>query len=256
MMDIQLLSIWRQLKKSGDCIKAHSHDSYELVYYQYGRGKTTVGGHSYPFSDGSFALIPAHVRHDEYHLSDSRVLCLRFTCSAELPQSFSADSGGRIYSTLCELSGEVNNRRYGYAEIINAKMHELYWYIRRCENAAAHEKNFDAAISFLKENYSEKIQLSECARRLHISYNYFQHKFKQLTGESPQQYLIRLRLTASAELLETSELSCTEIAYRCGFSTSAQYSSLFKKAYGLTPLQFRKRSRLSSSDRESPLSPL
>ena len=74
---------------------------------------------------------------------------------------------------------------------------------------------------------------------MNISYDYFQHKFKELTGFSPQQFLLNQRLLAAKELLQNSRLSCTEIAYRCGFSTSAQFSMLFKTHLGMSPLAFR-----------------
>jgi len=85
--------------------------------------------------------------------------------------------------------------------------------------------------------------LSDCAKQLNLSYDYFQHKFKAITGCSPQQFLIKQRLKASKKLLKEGELNCTEIAFRCGFSTSAQYSALFKKEYGSSPLQYQKENR-------------
>ena len=101
-------------------------------------------------------------------------------------------------------------------------------------------KNFDYIIHYIKENFHEKIILADCARQLNLSYDYFQHKFKALTGFSPRQFLLMQRLAASEKMLAAGNLSCTKIAYLCGFSSSAQYSAIFKREYGLTPLQFRK----------------
>ncbi|MBQ8143763.1 MAG: helix-turn-helix transcriptional regulator, partial [Butyricicoccus sp.] len=98
-------------------------------------------------------------------------------------------------------------------------------------------------IHYIEENYHEKIVLAECARQLNLSYDHFQHKFKALTGLSPKQYLTRQRLSAAKNLLLSGTLSCTEIAQRCGFSTSAQFSALFKKEFGCAPTQFQKRSQ-------------
>ena len=123
--------------------------------------------------------------------------------------------------------------------MIQVKLNELYLHIIRDHNTLSEEKSFEYIINYIKENYHEKMILSNCAKQLHLSYDYFQHKFKKITGYSPQQFLVKQRLLASEKMLRNSELNCTEITYRCGFSTPAQFSSLFKREYNLTPLQFR-----------------
>ena len=125
--------------------------------------------------------------------------------------------------------------------MISLKLNELFLYVERSERPSINEKNFEYVINYIQETYHDKIVLSDCAKQLNISYDYFQHRFKEITGRSPRQFLINRRLTASKELLLHSKLSCTEIAYRCGFSTSAQYSAIFNKAFGLTPMQYRKK---------------
>ena len=74
---------------------------------------------------------------------------------------------------------------------------------------------------------------------MHISYDYFQHRFKEIVGESPQQFLVRKRVEAAEGLLADGTLSCTEIAYQCGFSNSAQFSAIFKREKGITPRQYQ-----------------
>ena len=136
---------------------------------------------------------------------------------------------------------EVKNQKYGYADMLRIKLHELLLYISRNEINTSSTKDFTYIINYIKENFHDNITLSDCAKQLNLSYDYFQHKFKMITGFSPQQFLIEQRLLASEKMLKENKHSCTEIAYRCGFCTSAQYSTLFKKKYGTTPLQYKKR---------------
>ena len=89
-------------------------------------------------------------------------------------------------------------------------------------------------------NYREKIVFSKLAENVNLSYDYFQHKFKKLTGCSPQAYLVKIRLEEAEKLLRINEYNCTEIAYKCGFSNSAQFSKLFKEHYSVTPREYRK----------------
>ena len=95
-------------------------------------------------------------------------------------------------------------------------------------------------INYISENYYNKIQFKNLAKQLNFSYDYFQHRFKQLTGFSPQQFLIEKRINAAENMLKENDLNCTEISYRCGFSNSAQFSAIFKQKKGITPLQYRK----------------
>ena len=101
-------------------------------------------------------------------------------------------------------------------------------------------RNFEYVINYIAQNYHEKITLSSMAEQMHISYDYFQHRFKEIQGESPQQFLVHKRVEAAEQMLLNKTLSCTEIAYRCGFSNSAQFSAMFKREKGISPYQYRK----------------
>ena len=245
MLDMHLVSIWKAQKAQGTYVNYHTHKYHELVYYLYGNGETTVDEQRYNFADNCFAVIPPLVCHDELHSSDSELICLEFSGASDLSKGVYADTLGTVHRILRDLLYEAKNQHFGFKDMITAKLNELYLHLMRNENNVSDEKNFEYIINYIKENYHEKIILSDCAKQLNISYDYFQHKFKRLTGYSPQQFLIRQRLSASEAMLKAGNLSCTEIAYRCGFSTSAQYSALFKKEYGMPPLQFQKNKIIS-----------
>lgn len=245
MQDIQLVSLWNAPKGKDTQVFFHEHNCYELVYYSYGDGNTVIGETSYHFNEGNFAIIPPSVRHDEVHFEDGHVICLGFQGGNLDFPVFSKDTHGIVSKILKELLQEIRYQAYGYRDMISVKLNELCLHILRCGHIATDEKNLEYAVNYLTENYWEKIVLADCAKQLNISYDYFQHKFKEKTGYSPRQFLLARRLQASKQLLENSRLSCTEIAYRCGFSTSAQFSLLFKREVGMSPLQYQKKYRLA-----------
>jgi len=242
MHDLKLISIFQDLKTENSYVNFHSHNYHELVYYPNCKGKTNIGGHTYIFSESSFVIIPPHVLHDDYHQLPSHVICIIFTGMPPLQQGLYKDPFGAIHKILKEILFETQNQKYGYREMIQVKLNELYLHIMRDKNTLSEEKNFEYTINYIKENYHEKLILSDFAKQLHLSYDYFQHKFKKITGYSPQQFLLKQRLLASVKLLQNSDLNCTEITYRCGFSTLAQFSALFKREYGMSPSQFRSQS--------------
>ena len=241
MDNLRFVSIWEAKRNQNGSINCHAHTHNELVYYRSGNGETKIDGKSFLFSEHCFAVIPKHIEHNEKHNSDSEVICLGFLSSDNLPFGFYTDPSYTIFKILNVMLSEVKNQKYGYADMLRIKLHELLLYISRNEINTSATKDFTYIINYIKENFHDNITLSDCAKQLNLSYDYFQHKFKMITGFSPQQFLIEQRLLASEKMLKENKHSCTEIAYRCGFCTSAQYSSLFKKKYGTTPLQYKKR---------------
>lgn len=240
MENFELISIWRAPKKKGFYRDFHSHDYHELVYYPFGKGETVIAGKRYVFSNNCFTIIPPHTMHNERHLADSEVICMMVSGSFDSKDIFNYDSTQTIYKILKNLHSEAKTQNYLYKEIISLKLSELNFQLRRMDSTRSDEKNFEFIMNYIKENYHEKLAMTDCAKQLNLSYDYFQHQFKKITGLSPQQYLITTRLSAAEKLLLSGDLSCTEIAFRCGFSTSAQFASIFKKTYGMSPLQFRK----------------
>ncbi len=65
-------------------------------------------------------------------------------------------------------------------------------------------------------------------------------RLKSLTGNSPGFYIKTMRLEKAKELLETTELSVSETAFRTGFGTPSNFSKVFAEKYGITPSQFRR----------------
>ena len=243
MLGLRFISIWEAKRNKKLYINYHTHTYHELVYYPSGSGETEIDGKVYQFSEHCFALIPCHTEHNEKHHANAEVICLGFWTADDLPYGFYLDANNKIFRILKELLSEVRRQQYGYIDMLTIKLHELLLHILRSENNKTTTKDFAYIINHIRENFHDHINLPDCARQLNISYDYFQHKFKALTGYSPQQFLMEQRLLASTKMLKKGDYNCTEIAYRCGFCTSAQFSTLFKKRYGVTPLQYKAQHR-------------
>ena len=241
MKNFDLKTAWGVHRKKGEHIQFHKHDFYELVYYCSGSGKGCLAKDSYVFSPESFVLIPPYAKHDELLYLDSDVLCIGFTTDEAFAFGQYADAQGRICRIARAIMQEVIEQPALYKDMILAKGVELLIEIRRLERPHSHytTKNFEYIINYIAQNYHEKLMLKDMAQQMHISYDYFQHRFKEIVGESPQQFLVRKRGEAAEGLLADGTLSCTEIAYQCGFSNSAQFSAIFKREKGITPRQYQ-----------------
>lgn len=242
MVQHQFITIWEAPREAQTSIYTHQHPYYELVYYLSGSGTTCIGGTTHRFSPGRFALIAPDCAHSDEIQTDTVVCCLGFTSDAPLCSDFFSDEQGAVRKLLRSILSEISQQPAHYEQMITLKLSELLICLKRLDLASAKihaEINFDHIIHYLSEDYHEKIRFRQLSEQMHISYDYFQHRFKKLTGVSPQQFLIIKRLEGAAALLRGSTLSCTEIALRCGFSGSSQFSCVFKRHYGVTPSRYR-----------------
>jgi AraC family transcriptional regulator len=106
--------------------------------------------------------------------------------------------------------------------------------------AAEHKKRIDNVLDYIVRNHREEISLKTLAEIAHYSPFYLQKIFKQHIGESPKQYIIRLRLeTALHFLVIDPDKSIQEVALDGGFSSPAVFSRAVKNFYGISPEQFR-----------------
>ena len=96
----------------------------------------------------------------------------------------------------------------------------------------------------IESNLDRELPVSEMARFVDLSISHLQHLFKNETGQSPAHYLQALRLKRARELLESSSLSIKQIMFRVGAKDRSNFERRFKRAYKLTPVQFRKAARL------------
>ncbi len=93
--------------------------------------------------------------------------------------------------------------------------------------------------SWLNKNYWQPITLEQLATEFGMSVRTFNRRFKAAVEQTPIQYLQKVRTTIAKELLQTSNFSISEIAYKVGYQDAAHFTQLFKKSIGVTPSEYR-----------------
>jgi len=114
------------------------------------------------------------------------------------------------------------------------------------------EKNHDkrveeikTVLTYIKENYKEKIYIQDLARQVNMNAQYFCRFFKKSIGRSPMEYINEYRLKQSLRLLKETDLPVTEVCLECGYNNLGNFLRSFKKYAGTTPLQYRKEVNIS-----------
>lgn len=111
-------------------------------------------------------------------------------------------------------------------------------------SADAQEANaVDLAIARIQSDFSRGLDMELLAKELGVSYSWFRSTFAAHTGLSPHQYLLELRLLHARSRLAETRLSVKEIAAEAGFEDEYYFSRLFRHKLGLSPSQWRNRSR-------------
>ena len=98
-----------------------------------------------------------------------------------------------------------------------------------------YRQQIEKAVNYILKNLNDDLSLETLAGIANYSPYHFQKLFKQLIGESPKQYIIKMRLeTAAHYLIIDPYKSITEIAIDCGFSSPAVFSRAFKNYFGVS----------------------
>lgn len=95
------------------------------------------------------------------------------------------------------------------------------------------------AIDYINEHSAQNPSLLEMAQLVQMSPYYFSRLFKQATGLTPHQYLLRCRTEQAKRLLKTTNLSIANIATQVGFIDQSHLARHFKRHVGVPPSQFR-----------------
>ena len=95
-------------------------------------------------------------------------------------------------------------------------------------------------MAFIQENYAEKLTLEEIADSAAVSTRECLRCFRTAIRQSPMEYLIEYRVQKAKKLLESTDLSITDIALQCGFNSNSYFTKLFHRICGKTPNAYRK----------------
>lgn len=141
-----------------------------------------------------------------------------------------------LESSLTTISRHSKEQILAFASIVNicAQYLTLTNRIRAKQQNLAQEIN-----SYLQKNYAYQITIDSLCDYFYCSKATLHTHFKENYHISIHQYLLKIRLQKSLELLHQKHLSISEIAYSCGFTDPHYFSKAFKKAYHCTPREYR-----------------
>lgn len=94
---------------------------------------------------------------------------------------------------------------------------------------------------YITNNYQTPLSLSDIAKCSYMSPYHFLRVFKETYGETPNEFLIRLRVEQAKKMLITGNFSISEICEEVGYTSLGSFSSLFLKQVGVAPTLYRRK---------------
>ena len=215
--------------------------NWVLHYVVSGFGEFEINSKVYKIGPGDIFVIPP--LKETYYKADSEkpwnYIWLGFTADIPLPQAFNSpvmriSGSGRIFEDMLSCKTMEN----GKAAFLCSKLWELISLTLEGEEPAA--DYIKKARSIMKAEYANGITIAQVSEILGLDRSYFSTIFKEKTGVSPQQYLMRLRLEKAAELMTIHGESPSVAALSVGYPDIYHFSKIFKSHFGVSPRNFQK----------------
>ena len=212
----------------------HHHDFHEIVIVEHGTGIHVFNGQPYTITGGTVCFVRDHDRHLYEHTDN---LCLTNVLYRS-PDRFQFLAGLNQLLTQ-ELEGENDLPSTASREILFMQLLLLLRKSSLQENLENSASRLNLLLAWLEDHFADEVNWDAVADQFSLSLRTLHRQLKQQTGLTPQRYLNRLRLMKARHLLRHSEASVTDIAYRCGFSDSNHFSTLFRREFNWSPRDIR-----------------
>lgn len=144
--------------------------------------------------------------------------------------------------TISDRYYQAVERSHSFSEIaeINSMMKEDYIQrVHLCKQNEKYSKPVRMCINQLQFQLEQPFSLDDIAASVGYTPYYLGKKFKKETGQTIKDYLLRLRLERSKEMLTNSSQSIQDISTRLQFCSPSYYAESFRKAYGISPTEYR-----------------
>ncbi len=238
----------------------HFHRHYEVYYLVSGKTKYFIGSEIFLLIPGDFVFIPK----GEFHRTDSNGIESLERILINFDDSFiDPDYIGYLvellslkhirihesklhvfHSIFKKMEDEEKTELAGCNEMKKLYLEQMLIMISRYKrNSVKQElkgsyKIIQDAAMYIKENFSQNIDLDFLAQKYAMSSGHFSKLFKRVTGVKLTEYITVSRIMAAQEMLSSENKNITEVAIACGFNDSNYFTRVFKRETGMTPKKY------------------
>lgn len=236
-----------------------------LIYCVKGTGWYQVGEQKFQVGENQFFILPASTPHayGSYASDPWTIYWIHFkgihssiyTQGNLTPHDIKASINSRI-GDRNQIFEEIFNTLYnGYSlENLRYVTSMLHYYLasmqyiqqfrraphKKEENCQDGESIINAVIHYMNENLERKITLQEIAAYAGYSVSYISSLFKQHKQQSPINYLNKLKIDKSCEILSSSNIKICQLCHKVGIDDPYYFSRLFTRLTGVSPTEYQR----------------
>ena len=246
----------------------HIHPEYEMVYVKNGAGTLRIDSKTIPYSDGALLLLGPNIPHADFgnkEHSDNLEVVVQFgkefldgklavfpefrkikKLILESKRAIMFDPDVKVkLSPAFESFDRLNStqRLIHFISILEllsntTKYSTLLDSTSPTSNKTSDVNRLELVFEYVNGHYGESISAQGMASQVGLTTNSFCRFFKKMTGQSFIQFLNEFRTRKAMELFDRTELSISEVLYRCGYTDPSYFTKQFKKHQGATPTAY------------------
>ena len=259
-------------------LPVHWHEEFEITLVQKGTCIYQINLHPYKISQGDILILPPGMLHgtgeqpETEFITDSFVFCLDMLESQRTDSCTTEFFAPLISGMLCfpvylpaedsmaRLLGEsfekirqtFLQKPLGYELEIKSELLHLFFllysqvpYQRSSQEHREITEKLKLVLQFIQDHYQQGITVKELAELCHFSEYHFMRFFKRHMNMTSIEYLNQYRLEMASRQLAETNLSVTSIALESGFNNISYFNRVFKRKFGVTPMEYRAYSKKS-----------
>jgi len=239
-------------------IQHHAHDFHQIVIGLHGEAEFEIEGLGGSISALSGCIVPANYTHYYAGTGDNRQLILDLPGDAlavtghhhdlvrlfDAPRFFSLDGSLRHYLDFLLQELRLLSRQAALDPLHNERLAgtllgSLHARLATKPAEAGRVLDLVAIDRFIDRHLGDRLRVADLAAEACLSEAHFSERFRQRTGLSPWQYVLRRRLERVRQLLQQSHLPLSEIAAMTGFTSQSALSRACRQAFGHPPSRLR-----------------
>lgn len=229
--------------------------THALFYLKEGRFVMETDGKRYEVMAGDCVILPDYLHFKRSVLEPIVFVYVKFCYDEQCPIGFSLPAGKVEFSDRARFCADIAQlealfekddalSNYYRTHILNDILLMLS-YKNGCDGYENNlysigDKLTATAVSYIKDNISRKIVIEDVCRAVSTNPSTLNFRFNKYLGRSVGKFIADTRIKTAKHLLVSTSYPVYEVAVRTGFDNTFYFSNVFKKAVGLSPLQYRK----------------
>ena len=253
-MDIDI--IYNQTGRDSLYKTWHKTGANMIIYIKSGRGSIVFGDGVFEMKKGVLCFVGGNCQHytlpnspdgyarhkvffnDDILQAGCQILRLdSFLSASAVFAKIPADEQNKVEEIFSKLYSSTD-----YASRLCCVLELLTQLNKHWALDSTQSESFEVTVmGYINTHLHENITIDKVCDAVHLSKYHFCRKFKEKTGQTFMEYLLKTRIVQAGEFLAKTDMSVGEISDRCGFSSVSYFCRVFKEHTGKSPLKYKKK---------------